>query len=293
MPDGWTNMECGNAAVEHPLAGRHGREDSVVDVSGVRIGGGTQVVIAGPCSVESEKQINKAARSVKASGATMLRGGAFKPRTSPYSFQGLEEEGLKLLRDAGHANGLPVVTEVMSEDHVGLVAEYADLLQIGARNMQNFALLKKLADCGKPLLLKRGPAATVKEWLSSAEYLLNGDNGGVVLCERGVKSFDPTLRNILDLATVALMKELTHLPVIVDPSHATGRRSLVPIMARAALATGCDGLIIEVHPKPEEALSDKLQQLDLNEFSEFMGSVSLSPTPLNEESLPQSIRAAI
>ncbi len=273
MADGWTDLACTKTPAEHPLAGRYGRTDTIVNVSGVRFGTGSPVVIAGPCSVESESQISEAAYSVRASGATMLRGGAFKPRTSPYSFQGLEEEGLKLLKAAGRASGLPVVTEVLSEDHVGLVAEYADMLQIGARNMQNFALLKKIADSGKPILLKRGPAATVKEWLSAAEYLLNGNNGGVVLCERGIRSFDPAMRNTLDLATVALMKELTHLPIIVDPSHATGRRSLIAPMARAAIAAGADGLIVEVHPNPEKALSDKLQQLDLSEFECLMDSL--------------------
>jgi 3-deoxy-7-phosphoheptulonate synthase len=228
-------------------------ERTVVKVRNVLIGGERVVVIAGPCSVESRQQVIETALAVRKRGAVMLRGGAYKPRTSPYDFQGLGVEGLKFLHEAGRIAGLPIVTEVMSEEDVELICEYADMLQIGARNMQNFALLKKVAKTGKPVLLKRGPAATVKEWLSAAEYLLHGGNPNVVLCERGIKTFDNSLRNTLDLAAVALVKEISHLPVIVDPSHATGKRSLISATARAAIAVGADGVIVEVHPCPEKS----------------------------------------
>jgi 3-deoxy-7-phosphoheptulonate synthase len=208
----------------------------------------------------------------------MLRGGAYKPRTSPYDFQGLGLEALRLLREAGEATGLPVVTEVMSTEDVGVVAEYADVLQVGARNMQNFALLRRLASARRPVLLKRGPSATIKEWLLAAEYLLAGGNAEVILCERGIKTFETETRNTLDLAGVALARELSHLPVIVDPSHATGRRSLVPASARAAVAVGADGLMVEVHPRPERALSDGPQSLDLEGFARMMRGLS-APLP--------------
>jgi 3-deoxy-7-phosphoheptulonate synthase len=243
---------------------------TVVDVSGVRIGAGSLVVMAGPCSVESEEQLLETARAVKAAGANLLRGGAYKPRTSPYDFQGLGVEALRLLREASEETGLPVVTEVMSESDVDIVAEYADMVQVGARNMQNFALLRKLAILERPILLKRGPSATIKEWLLAAEYLLAGGNKNVVLCERGIKTFETATRNTLDLAAIALVKELSHLPIIADPSHGTGIRSLVPPMSRAALAAGADGLMIEVHPCPERALSDGPQSLDLAGFAELM-----------------------
>jgi len=243
---------------------------TVVDVSGVRIGGGSLVVMAGPCSVESEEQLLETARAVKAAGANLLRGGAYKPRTSPYDFQGLGVEALRLLREASEKTGLPIVTEVMSESDVEIVAEYADMLQVGARNMQNFALLRKLATLKRPILLKRGPSATIKEWLLAAEYLLAGGNKSVVLCERGIKTFETATRNTLDLSAIALVKELSHLPVVADPSHGTGIRSLVPPMSKAALAAGADGLIIEVHPCPERALSDGPQSLDLAGFAELM-----------------------
>ncbi|HEY7826178.1 MAG TPA: 3-deoxy-7-phosphoheptulonate synthase, partial [Candidatus Acidoferrales bacterium] len=243
---------------------------TVVDVRGVRIGGGECVVIAGPCSVESRNQILETARAVKAAGAHMLRGGAYKPRTSPYDFQGLGVEALALLKEAREETGLPIVTEVMGTDEVDLVAEYADVMQVGARNMQNFPLLRRLAAVPRPILLKRGPSATVKEWLLAAEYLLAGGNPNVILCERGIKTFESELRNTLDLAGAALAKELSHLPVIVDPSHATGRRSLVPAASLAAIAMGADGLIIEVHPCPERALSDGPQSLDLPGFAGLM-----------------------
>jgi 3-deoxy-7-phosphoheptulonate synthase len=228
------------------------------------------VVIAGPCSVESREQLMETARAVKAAGASALRGGAYKPRTSPYDFQGLGLEALEVLREAGAETGLPVVTEVLSTEDVEVVTEFADVLQVGARNMQNFALLRRLASAPRPVLLKRGPSATVKEWLLAAEYLLSGGNADVILCERGIKTFETETRNTLDLAGLALARELSHLPVIADPSHATGRRSLVPAAARAAVAVGADGLMVEVHPCPERALSDGPQSLDLEGFSRMM-----------------------
>lgn len=243
---------------------------TIVEVRGVTIGAGNTVVIAGPCSVESADQLMETAIAVTAAGANMLRGGAYKPRTSPYDFQGLGVEALRLLREASDLTGLPIVTEVMSEGDVEIVAEHADMLQVGARNMQNFSLLRKLAEVPRPILLKRGPSATIKEWLLAAEYLLSGGNVNVVLCERGIKTFETATRNTLDLAAIALAKELSHLPVLADPSHGTGLRSLVPPMSKAAIAAGADGLIIEVHPCPERALSDGPQSLDLRGFAELM-----------------------
>lgn len=255
---------------------------TVVSVRDAVIGGSDAVVIAGPCSVESCEQVMETALSVKQAGASILRGGAYKPRTSPYDFQGLGSEGLRYLREAGDAAGMPVVTEVMSELDVNIVSEYADMLQVGARNMQNFALLKRLAKTKRPVLLKRGPSATVKEWLAAAEYLLHGGNEQVVLCERGIKTFDTSLRNTLDLAAVALVKEMTHLPVVVDPSHATGKRSIVAACARAAIAIGADGVIVEVHPRPAEAWSDGAQSLRFEDFRELMGTLSM---PMRDVSL--------
>lgn len=253
------------------LVSRGGRpQRTVVNVRGVHIGGGEAVVIAGPCSVESREQLLATAFAVKAAGARLLRGGAYKPRTSPYDFQGLGREALTLLAEARRETGLPVVTEVMSTEDVETVAEHADLLQVGARNMQNFALLRRLACVNRPVLLKRGPSATVREWLLAAEYLLAGGNPHVVLCERGIRTFETGTRNTLDLAAVALAKELSHLPVIADPSHGTGRRSLIPAMTRAALAVGADGIMVEVHPCPEQALSDGAQSLDLESFAAMM-----------------------
>ena len=246
---------------------------TIVDVKGVKIGAGELVVMAGPCSVESEEQLMETARAVKFAGADMLRGGAYKPRTSPYDFQGLGVEALRLLRDASAETGLPIVTEVMSEADAEVVAEYADMLQVGARNMQNFSLLRKLATFPRPILLKRGPSATIKEWLLAAEYLLAGGNANVVLCERGIKTFETATRNTLDLSAIALVKELSHLPVIADPSHGTGLRSLVAPMSKASAAAGADGLMIEVHPCPERALSDGPQSLDLAGFTELMKSL--------------------
>jgi len=262
--------------ISHPfkLVSRQLRQArTVVDVRGTKVGGGDVVVIAGPCSVESEEQLMETAHSVKASGANMLRGGAYKPRTSPYDFQGLGVEALRLLQQASKETGLPIVTEVMSEADVEIVEEYADMMQVGARNMQNFSLLRKLACVSKPVLLKRGPSATVKEWLLAAEYLLAGGNTNVVLCERGIKTFETSTRNTLDLAAVALVKELSHLPVLADPSHGTGMRSLITPMSKAAVAAGADGLLIEVHPCPERALSDGPQSLDLLGFQELMRSL--------------------
>jgi len=249
-------------------------QSSIVYVRDVPVGGDQFVVIAGPCSVESREQLLTTARSVKLSGARMLRGGAYKPRTSPYDFQGLGEEALRLLAEARDETGLPIVTEVMSTEDVGLISEYADLLQVGARNMQNFALLRALARADRPILLKRGPSATVKEWLLAAEYLLAGGNQNVILCERGIRTFETDTRNTLDLAAIALAKELTHLPVIADPSHGTGRRSLIPALSSAALAVGADGLMVEVHPCPERALSDGPQSLDLAGFKNLMGTLA-------------------
>jgi 3-deoxy-7-phosphoheptulonate synthase len=255
-------------------------EGSVVTVGAVKIGGPEVVVIAGPCSVESREQLLETARGVQRAGATMLRGGAYKPRTSPYEFQGLGIEALKILREAREATGLPVVTEVMSTEDVDLICEYADMLQVGARNMQNFALLRRLATTKKPVLLKRGPSATVKEWLLAAEYLLSGGNDQVALCERGIKTFETATRNTFDLSAVALAKELSHLPVVADPSHGTGKQSLIGAVSRGAVAIGADALIIEVHPCPERALSDGPQSLDLKQFEGIMHGLTQPLRPL-------------
>src|SRR5215831_17761036 len=246
------------------------KEHSAIRVNGLEVGGGEFIVMAGPCSVESERQIMETAEAVAAAGARMLRGGAFKPRTSPYDFQGMEEEGLKLLRKARQATGLGIITEVMSDRDVGLVAEYADCMQVGARNMQNFALLKSLGSCGRPVLLKRGMSSTIKELLMSAEYVVAHGNPNVLLCERGIRTFETATRNTCDIAAIPVLNELTHLPVILDPSHATGKRSLVPAVSRAGVAIGADGLIVEVHPAPEKAISDGAQSLDLAQFEKMM-----------------------
>ncbi len=237
----------------------------------VLIGNNHFVVMAGPCSVESREQIIETAKVVKQTGAHILRGGAFKPRTSPYSFQGLEEEGLKYLAEAREQTGLPVVTEVVTPGDVALVASYSDILQIGARNMQNFALLKEVGKTKKPILLKRGMSSTLKELLMSAEYIMAQGNEQVILCERGIRTFEDYTRNTCDLSAVPALKQLSHLPIIVDPSHGTGLRSLVPAMSKAAVAVGADGLIIEVHPNPEKAWSDGPQSLDFQQFTELMG----------------------
>ncbi|MCL6635271.1 MAG: 3-deoxy-7-phosphoheptulonate synthase [Peptococcaceae bacterium] len=245
-------------------------EGTVIRVGDLEIGGDTVHVMAGPCAVESREQLLAAAQSVKEAGATMLRGGAFKPRTSPYSFQGLEEEGLKLLAEARELTGLKIVTEVMDARTLPLVAEYADILQIGARNMQNFFLLREVAKVDKPVLLKRGSSATVEEWLMAAEYIMAGGNYNVILCERGIRSFETYTRNTLDLTAVPVVKYLSHLPVIVDPSHAIGKWRFVPPMAVAAVAAGADGLLIEVHPNPSEALCDGPQSLTPDNFASLM-----------------------
>lgn len=246
-------------------------EPSQVELApGVVIGGAELIVMAGPCSVESEEQIVFTAQAVKRAGARVLRGGAFKPRTSPYSFQGMEEEGLKLLDLARQETGLPIVTEVVNPRDVELVARYADILQVGARNVQNFALLKMLGQLDKPVLLKRGMATTIQEYLMSAEYILSEGNRRVVLCERGIRTFETATRNTLDISAVPVLKEQTHLPVVIDPSHATGHAQLVPSMCYAGVAAGCDGLIVEVHPTPETAASDGPQSLRPAEFADMM-----------------------
>jgi 3-deoxy-7-phosphoheptulonate synthase len=248
-------------------------DDTVLDVGGVPIGGKALAIIAGPCSVESREQLLDAAHAVKAAGARFLRGGAFKPRTSPYEFQGLAEEGLKLLALAREQTGLKIVTEVVDVETLPVVADYADVLQVGARNMQNFSLLKALGDLRRPVLLKRGPSATIKEWLMAAEYLLSRGNYQVALCERGIRTFETMTRNTLDLNAVPVLKALTHLPVLVDPSHGIGVRAHVPAMARAGVAAGADGIIVEVHPRPDRALSDGAQSLTPPEFGELMRQV--------------------
>jgi 3-deoxy-7-phosphoheptulonate synthase len=253
------------------LASREVRsEPTLVHVDGVVIGGRRIVVMAGPCSVESRDQVLEVACRVKAAGAAVLRGGAFKPRTSPYAFQGLEEEGLKYLAEAKRETGLPIVTEVMEPERVTMVAEHADILQIGARNVQNFSLLRRVAETGKPVLLKRGMATSIQEWLLSAEYVLSGGNPNVILCERGIRTFETATRFTLDLNAVPVIKKLTHLPVVVDPSHGTGHWEYVEAMAKAGIAAGADGLIIEVHPRPAEALSDGPQSLKPDRFAEIM-----------------------
>jgi len=241
-----------------------------IKIDGAEIGGDEFVVMAGPCSVESEKQIMQAAEGVAKAGAKMLRGGAFKPRTSPYDFQGMEEEGLKLLQKAKKETGLAIVTEVMSDRDVDLIAQYADVMQVGARNMQNFILLKALGKCRRPVLLKRGLSSTVKELLMSAEYIVAHGNSDIILCERGIRTFETVTRNTCDIAAIPALQELTHLPVILDPSHATGKRSLVPALSRAGVAIGADGLMVEVHPAPERAISDGAQSLDLAQFRQMM-----------------------
>jgi 3-deoxy-7-phosphoheptulonate synthase len=246
------------------------KERSAIKVNGCEVGGDEFIVMAGPCSVESERQIMETAEGVAAAGAKMLRGGAFKPRTSPYDFQGLEKEGLKLLRKAKEATGLAIITEIMSDRDVDLVAEYADCMQVGARNMQNFALLKSLGTCGRPVLLKRGMSSTIKELLMSAEYVVAHGNPNVILCERGIRTFETATRNTCDIAAVPVLNELTHLPVILDPSHAAGKRSLIPALSRAGVAVGADGIIVEVHPCPEKAVSDGAQSLTLPGFRQMM-----------------------
>ena len=247
-------------------------EDTILEVAGRKIGAGYFNVMAGPCSVESEEQIVMVAEAVKKAGASFLRGGAFKPRTSPYSFQGLEAEGLKLLLEAKRQTGLPIVTEIMSEKHIDLFAD-VDIIQLGARNMQNFMLLKELGRSNKPILLKRGLSATMEEFLMAAEYIFAGGNTNVILCERGIRTFENLIRNNLDISAVPLVKMFSHLPIIIDPSHAAGRRDMVQPLSRAAIAAGADGLIIEVHNDPKNALCDGAQSLDIPQFEATMADI--------------------
>lgn len=261
------------------LAGRSFHpEDTRIRVRDVVIGGEHPVVIAGPCSVESREQIIESAHAVKKAGGQLLRGGAFKPRSSPYSFQGMGEAGLKLLAEAREETGLPVVSEVMDPENLELVAEYVDILQLGARNMQNFHLLKKVGQMEKPVLLKRGLSSTIEEWLMSAEYIMAEGNSQVILCERGIRTFETATRNTLDLSAVPVVKHLSHLPIIVDPSHGTGKWRYVPPMARAGLAVGADGLMVEIHPSPETALSDGPQSLTLENFFTMMEELRKIPS---------------
>jgi len=255
----------------YKLASREfGHKDTIVDCGAVKIGGQRVVVIAGPCAVESEKQLMQAAEGVKKAGATILRGGAFKPRTSPFSFQGLQKKGLELLANVREKLGIPVVTEVVNPQDVKLVSAYADMLQIGSRNMQNFALLTDAGKSGRPVVLKRGFSCTITEWLTAADYLLAEGKNQVVLCERGIRTFEDSVRFSLDISSVPVIKRNSHLPIIVDPSHAAGHYSLVPAIARAAVAAGADGLLIEVHPNPKEALVDGLQSLSISDFTRLM-----------------------
>jgi len=263
--------ECHRISSPYKLAARQFRpQGTVVKVGRVEIGGERLIVMAGPCAVESEEQIEQAAEAVARAGAVVLRGGAFKPRTSPYTFRGLGEQGLKLLRSAADRHGLLAVTEVMESAQIGLVAEYADILQVGARNMQNYNLLRGLSEVRKPVLLKRGPSATFEELLLAAEYILSGGNYDVILCERGIRTFETHLRYTMDISVIPILKRLTHLPVVADPSHATGRRDMVPPMARAAVAAGADGLLVEVHCDPDRALSDGAQSLRPSEFAQLV-----------------------
>ncbi|MBC7112469.1 MAG: 3-deoxy-7-phosphoheptulonate synthase [Candidatus Methanomethyliales bacterium] len=253
----------------------YSKDNTCVKIKDVEFGGEEVVVCAGPCAVEGLEMMREVARDVKNAGARALRGGAFKPRTSPYSFQGLGEEGLKILREVSGEVGLPVVTEVLSPEQVNLVSKYADALQIGARNMQNFELLRAVGRSMKPVLLKRGPSAKIEEWLLAAEYILLEGNWNVILCERGIRTFEDATRNVLDVSGIALTKLLTHLPVVADPSHATGRSELVPAASKAAIAAGADGLLIEVHPRPEAALSDGPQSLTLKAFHRLMDELAV------------------
>jgi 3-deoxy-7-phosphoheptulonate synthase len=260
----------------YKLAGRTFKaEDTIVDVAGVLVGGPEVIAMAGPCSVESAEQVGIVAKAVSASGARILRGGAFKPRTSPYSFQGYGEEALKWMRAAADANGMAVVSEVMDPRQIEMMMRYVDCLQVGARNMQNFDLLKELGRVRRPVLLKRGLSATIEEWLLSAEYVLAGGNSQVILCERGIRTFENYTRNTLDISAIPVVKKRSHLPIVVDPSHGTGRREKVIPMARAAVAAGADGLIIEVHNNPEKALSDGPQSLYPDQFDRLMGELRI------------------
>jgi len=268
------------------------RKETVIDLDGVKVGGDKPAIMAGPCAVESREQLMETARAVRAAGATILRGGAYKPRTSPYSFQGLGEEGLKLMAEAREETGLKIVTEMMGLEQMEPVMKYTDIIQIGARNMQNYPLLSAIGELDKPVMLKRGMSATIREWLLAAEYIMNAGNHQVILCERGIRTFSEKTRNTLDLSSIPLVKELSHLPVIADPSHGTGMKKLVAPMSKAAIACGADGLIVEVHPNPEEALSDGSQSLRPEEFQELMQELSLIDSSLGgsgEKILPSAI----
>jgi 3-deoxy-7-phosphoheptulonate synthase len=269
-PNPCNNHVNGGSSIPSKVSRKTKPGDTIVNIKGVHVGGSEIVIIAGPCAVESREQLFETARSVKESGAMILRGGAFKPRSSPYNFQGLGEEGLKLLSAIRKETNLPVVTEVMDTRQMELVASYADMIQIGSRNMQNFPLLKEAGMCGRPVLLKRGMMATIEEFLLAAEYILSQGNDQIILCERGIRTFETSTRNTLDLSAVPMLKRLTHLPVIIDPSHGTGLRWMVPSMAKAAVAVGADGLIMEVHYQPEKAICDGYQSLSLDEFSGLM-----------------------
>ena len=258
-------------------------EPTIIDVNGVKIGGNTFTVIAGPCSVESHDQIVEVAMDVKASGAKILRGGAFKPRTSPYAFQGLELEGLRLLEEARKETGLPIITEIMSEDMIPEFVDRVDIIQVGARNMQNFHLLKALGKIDKPILLKRGLSATIEEWLMAAEYIMAGGNNKVILCERGIRTFEKYTRNTLDLSAVLAVKELSHLPVVIDPSHSAGKWFMVEGLSQAALAVGADGIIVEVHNDPEHALCDGAQSLKPKKFDRMMKKLKLIAPIVDKE----------
>ena len=254
--------------------------NTVIKIKDVEIGGNEIIVMAGPCSVESKEQVELIAEKVKESGAKILRGGAYKPRTSPYSYQGMGEDGLKILRDVADKNNMLVVSELMDKDHIKQFEEYVDIIQIGARNMQNFALLKELGKTNIPIMLKRGFSNTIEEWLMSAEYIMAGGNDNVILCERGIRTFEPMTRNTLDISTIPIVKKLSHLPVIIDPSHAAGKWDLVESLSMASVAAGADGLIIEVHHEPEKALSDGAQSLKPKKFDELMNRIRLIGTAI-------------
>ena len=265
--------------------------DTIVEVKGVAIGGNEIIVMAGPCAIESEEQLLATAQAVKSAGATILRGGAFKPRTSPYDFRGLGETGLKILASVGADNGMPVITEVMSPDQVDLVARYADILQIGARNMQNFTLLDEVGRTKKPVLIKRGLSSTIQEWLLAAEYILSQENDQVILCERGIRTFETHTRNTMDVSSIPIIERVSHLPIIADPSHATGKWYLVPPLALAAIAAGADGLLIEVHPNPDMALADGPQSLNFDSFRLLMSQLQPVAQARNRQLTTQSTDA--
>ena len=280
----------GKSSIPSKVSRKTHPDDTIVNVNGIQVGGNEIVIIAGPCAVEGRDQLFQTARSVRKNGATILRGGAFKPRSSPYSFQGMGEEGLKLLSQISKETGMPVVTEVMDTRQMELVASYADMIQIGSRNMQNYPLLKEAGLCKKPVLLKRGMMATVDEFLLAAEYILSTGNDQIILCERGIRTFETSTRNTLDLSAVPMLKHMSHLPVIVDPSHGTGVRWMVPPMARAAVAVGADGMIMEVHYNPEEALCDGYQSLSLDEFDLLMDDMMKIARAIGREiSVPRTL----